>query len=56
MPVLLATGYNAKAELGRGEFEVFHKPYDANQLVAALRAALTRRSAQGNGPDTPGER
>jgi CheY-like chemotaxis protein len=39
LPIVLATGYSARAELNPGEFLVFQKPYDPDRLISALKAS-----------------
>jgi DNA-binding NtrC family response regulator len=45
LPIVLATGYSAKADLSPGEFLVFQKPYDADRLISALKASTVAGSA-----------
>lgn len=51
LPVVLASGYATEEDrvelLGRGAFEVLHKPVDMAVLLAVLRAAVSSAAGEG---------
>jgi DNA-binding NtrC family response regulator len=55
LPIVLTSGYShVLAEEGRGDFELLHKPYAADQLSSVLRRVLRHKTRVSTEVEQPG--